>query len=61
MAPAIWADAGLAFLETFDAIDLASLRQRAKANRRAAQPRQAIATMLFQKLRKEFQPKSKRG
>jgi len=51
----------LAFLEVFDAIDLASLRQRAKANRRAAQPRQAIATMLFQKLRKEFQPKSKRG
>lgn len=39
-----------------DRIDLADIHDRAKANREAAQPRQAIATMLFEELRKGFQP-----
>lgn len=66
VAPVIWAvsDILLAhpswfggdFLEAMDRIDLADLHERAKANREAAQPRQAIATMLFEELRKEFQP-----
>jgi hypothetical protein len=38
-----------------DSIDLADMHERAKANRRAAQPRQAIATMLFDKLSETFQ------
>lgn len=66
VAPVIWAvsDILLAhpswfggdFLEAMDRIDLAELHERAKANREAAQPRQAIATMLFEELRKDFQP-----
>jgi len=66
VAPVIWAvsDILLAhpswfggdFLEAMDRIDLAALHERAKANREAAQPRQAIATMLFEELRKDFQP-----
>lgn len=66
VAPVIWAvsDILLAhpswfggdFLEAMDRIDLAELHERAKANREAAQPRQAIATMLFDELRKDFQP-----
>lgn len=43
------------FLSAMDAIDLANMHERAKANRRAAQPRQAIATMLFEQLREKFQ------
>lgn len=66
VAPVIWAvsDILLAhpswfggdFLEAMDRIDLAEMHERAKANREAAQPRQAIATMLFDELRKDFQP-----
>lgn len=66
VAPVIWAvsDILLAhpswfggdFLETMDRIDLAEMHERAKANREAAQPRQAIATMLFEELRTDFQP-----
>jgi hypothetical protein len=65
VAPILWAvsDTLLAhpswfggdFLQAMDAIDLADMHERAKANRRAAQPRQAIATMLFEKLREKFQ------
>jgi hypothetical protein len=64
VAPVIWAlnDLLLAhpswfgseWLEQMDATDLAEMHERAKANRRAAQPRQAIATMLFEKLRSKF-------
>lgn len=66
VAPVIWAvsDILLAhpswfggdFLEAMDRIDLAEMHELAKANREAAQPRQAIATMLFDELRKDFQP-----
>lgn len=66
VAPVIWAvsDILLAhpswfggdFLEAMDQIDLSELYERAKANRRAAQPRQALATMLFEILRQQFQP-----
>jgi len=66
VAPVIWAVSdillahpswfGGSFLEAMDRIDLAAMHERAKANREAAQPRQAIATMLFDELRKEFQP-----
>lgn len=65
VAPVLWAvsDTLLAhptwfggdFLQAMDAIDLADMHERAKANRKAAQPRQAIATMLFEKLRENFQ------
>lgn len=65
IAPVIWAVSdtllahpswfGSAFLDAMDSIDLAGMHERAKANRRASQPRQAIATMLFEKLRETFQ------
>lgn len=66
VAPVIWAvsDILLAhpkwfggdFLEAMDKIDLADMHERAKANRDAAQPRQAIATMLFDELRQSLLP-----
>lgn len=65
VAPVIWgmSDTLLAhptwfggeFLHAMDAVDLADMHERAKSNRRAAQPRQAIATMLFERLREKFQ------
>lgn len=65
VAPVIWAMSdvllmqpswfGSAFLEAMDGIDLGEMHERAKAYRKAAQPRQAIATMLFEKLRENFQ------
>ena len=54
LAHPTWPNTG--WLEAFDAIDLAELRRRAKANRRAAQPRQAMATLLFQHLSQTFAP-----
>ena len=54
LAHPTWPNTG--WLEAFDAIDLAELRRRAKANRRAAQPRQAMATLLFQCLSQTFAP-----
>lgn len=66
VAPVIWAVSdillahpswfGGEFLDAMDRIELADMHERAKANRQAAQPRQAIATMLFDVLRKDFQP-----
>jgi hypothetical protein len=65
VAPVIWAVSdillahptwfGGEWLNAMDKIDLAEMHERAKANRRAAQPRQAIATMLFETLSKKFQ------
>ena len=64
VAPVIWAVSdillahptwfGGEWLEAMDAVDLAEMHERAKANRRAAQPRQAISTMLFETLSKRF-------
>jgi hypothetical protein len=64
VAPVIWAVSdillahptwfGSGFLDAMDRIDLAGMHERAKANRRAAQPRQALATMLFDVLSKQF-------
>lgn len=42
------------FLEAMDRADLAKLHQQAKADRKIAQPQQAIATLLLEELRKEF-------
>lgn len=66
VAPIIWAMSDLLlahpswfggeFLTAMDRIDLPSIHEQAKANRDAAQPRQAIATMLFNQLRNDFQP-----
>jgi hypothetical protein len=60
VAPVIWGVSdilrahphwlGGAFLEAMDGIDLAEMHERAKANRKAAQPRKAIATMLFDRI-----------
>lgn len=65
VAPVIWGMSDLLlahpswfggeFLQAMDGIDLADMHERAKANRRAAQPRQAISTMLFENLREKFQ------
>ena len=65
VAPVIWAMSdvllmqptwfGSAFLEAMDGVDLPDMYERAKAYKKAAQPRQAIATMLFEKLREKFQ------
>lgn len=65
VAPTIWAisdialahpawTATTAWLDALDQADLSDMRARAKANRRAAQPRQAIATMLYDHLSKMF-------
>jgi hypothetical protein len=54
-----WPAEGLAWLEAPDACDLSAMRVAAKANRKAAAPRQAIATMLFEKLRTKFNTKRK--
>jgi hypothetical protein len=64
VAPVIWAVSdillahpawfGSEFLDAMDKVDLAEMHDRAKANREAAQPRQAIATMLFETLSKRF-------
>jgi hypothetical protein len=65
VAPVIWAVSdiliahptwfGGEWLDAMDKVDLAEMHERAKANRRAAQPRQAVATMLFETLSKRFQ------
>jgi hypothetical protein len=65
VAPVIWAISDMLIahpswfsselLDAMDAIDLAEMHELAKANRRACQPRQAISTMLFEKLRGRFQ------
>lgn len=44
------------FLEAMDKIDLAEMQQMAKPNKKAVPIRRAIATMLFDELRKTFQP-----
>ncbi len=65
VAPTIWAVSDIilahpswcattAWLDAMDAIDLSDLRERAKANRQAVKARQAMATMLFEKLRETF-------
>lgn len=69
VAPVIWAVSdiilahpdwfGGAWLDAMDAIDLAEMHERARANRRAAQPRQAIATMLFERLSEIFQERAR--
>lgn len=66
VAPVLWAMSDLLlahpswfggdFLAAMDRIDLPDIHEQAKANRDAAQPRQAIATMLFNQLRSDFQP-----
>ncbi|HWL06741.1 MAG TPA: hypothetical protein VNQ99_17695 [Xanthobacteraceae bacterium] len=45
-----WPDTGLAWLEAFDGISLPQIRQKAKGNRSAAQPRAAICTLINDKL-----------
>jgi hypothetical protein len=64
VAPVIWAVSDLllahptwfsgGWLDAMDKIDLAEMHEKAKANRKAAQPRQAIATMLYEHLRGMF-------
>lgn len=64
VAPVIWALSDILaahpawfggdFLQAMDSIDLPEMHERTKANRKAAQPRQAIATMLFEKLNRTF-------
>ena len=66
VAPTIWAisdivlahpawTATTAWLDALDGARLSDMRARAKANRRAVQARQAIATMLFEHLRKTME------
>jgi GTP:adenosylcobinamide-phosphate guanylyltransferase len=64
IAPVLWAVSdillahpswfGSAFLDAMDGIDLSRLHAQAKANRRAVQPRQALATMLYGDLSKRL-------
>lgn len=65
VAPTLWALSKLilahphwtqttAWLDALDEANLSDMRVRAKANRRAAQPRQAIAAYLFDHLSKTF-------
>lgn len=64
VAPVIWAVSdvlrghpdwfGDKWLQEFDAVDLAELHANAKQSREAVAPRQAIATMLIERLRPLF-------
>ncbi|WP_043161649.1 hypothetical protein [Bradyrhizobium sp. Ai1a-2] len=66
VAPVIWAVSdlllahpswfGSALLDAMDGIDLAEVHESAKANRRAAQPRAGVSTILFERLRGQFAP-----
>lgn len=49
-----------AWLDALDRTDLAEMWSRAKANRRAAKPRPAMATMLFQHLSELLEPEMQR-
>lgn len=55
VAHAAWweRDAGR-WLEVLDRLDLAALHERVKANREAAKPAHAIATVLYAELSREF-------
>ena len=66
VSPTIWAISDLirahpewsattAWLDALDDCDLADMRARAKANRRAAQPRQAISTLLYARMAPQFE------
>lgn len=50
-----WAARGLAWLEAFDDIDLLAMATAAKANRKAVPVRQAVAAILFERLRSVFE------
>jgi hypothetical protein len=54
-----WPEAGLKWIEAFDGIDLLGMMKAAKANKRAAPARAAIATMLYAKLAPIFTPPPK--
>lgn len=64
IAPVMWAISdvlrghpawfGEEWLKAFDRIDLAELHERAKESREAVAPRQAVATMLIERLRPNF-------
>jgi hypothetical protein len=47
---------GEKWFEALDEADIADMRAKAKANKAIARPRQAIATMLLDHLRKYFDP-----
>ena len=63
-APVIWAVSdfllarpnwfGSDWLDALDKIDLSALHESAKANRKAVQPRAAIAAILFERLRERL-------
>jgi len=54
-----WPEHGLAWIEAFDAIDLLDLTRKARANRKAAPKRAAMAAMLYERLSLIFDPPSK--
>jgi hypothetical protein len=64
IAPVIWAISdvlqaypdwfGDTWLQVMDGIDLAEMFEQASANRRIAQPRALIATLLFERMRPNF-------
>jgi hypothetical protein len=66
IAPVIWAVSdvlrghpdwfGETWLQAFDAIPIAELHELAKQSREAVAPRQALATMLIERLRPHFKP-----
>jgi hypothetical protein len=64
LAPTIWAVSdvlraypdwfGDKWFQVMDTVDLAALFELASANRRIAQPRSAIATLIFERMRQHF-------
>jgi hypothetical protein len=71
VAPVIWAISdvlhaypdwfGDTWLTTMDGTHLAELFERASANRRIAQPRAAIATLIFERMRPHFPDRPQRA
>jgi hypothetical protein len=71
IAPVVWAISdvlwarpawfGATWFQVIDGIDLAEMFELASANRRIAQPRSAIATLIFERMRPHFPDPVKTG
>ncbi|MGY3609756.1 MULTISPECIES: hypothetical protein [unclassified Bradyrhizobium] len=51
-----WADSGLRWFEIFDRVDIAAAQRQAKLNRDVVPQRYGVASVLFNELRRQFEP-----
>lgn len=56
LAHPTWPERGLTWIEAFDEINLIALAKMASANRKAVPKREAMATMLYERLAPTFDP-----